>query len=275
MGKAHLNLRVASLLMMLILLYTVPILKVVLVDHFRFRGTYATALSVSEILSILYLLLSIAYRGHVEYNMEAVGLTSHYHTKKFCRRCNNFKPERAHHCSMCGHCIRKMDHHCFWINNCVNYDNQGHFIRFLFFSALANLLILLYTVVKSIGIFFYGHSLKNRGTYVIFVVSGMLSLAVFIMTIWFFYLQLKLAFVNMTFIEQLKQEDLRKVRGLDSFVSPYDRGVMNNLKDTLGSPYALFLIGPFGDGLRFVKTCSGNYWSNPHEYYSIEDAMIV
>jgi hypothetical protein len=29
-----------------------------------------------------------------------------------CGRCNCYKPERAHHCSTCGHCIRKMDHHC-------------------------------------------------------------------------------------------------------------------------------------------------------------------
>jgi ribosomal protein L40E len=32
--------------------------------------------------------------------------------KKFCRRCNAFKPIRAHHCSICGRCIVKMDHHC-------------------------------------------------------------------------------------------------------------------------------------------------------------------
>ena len=29
-----------------------------------------------------------------------------------CARCNCYKPERAHHCSTCGHCIRRMDHHC-------------------------------------------------------------------------------------------------------------------------------------------------------------------
>lgn len=32
--------------------------------------------------------------------------------RKFCRRCNAFKPQRAHHCSICGRCIVKMDHHC-------------------------------------------------------------------------------------------------------------------------------------------------------------------
>lgn len=32
--------------------------------------------------------------------------------KKYCRRCKAYKPQRAHHCSICGRCIVKMDHHC-------------------------------------------------------------------------------------------------------------------------------------------------------------------
>lgn len=31
---------------------------------------------------------------------------------RLCRRCNAFKPRRAHHCSVCRRCIIKMDHHC-------------------------------------------------------------------------------------------------------------------------------------------------------------------
>ena len=29
-----------------------------------------------------------------------------------CDKCNNWKPRRAHHCSLCGTCTLKMDHHC-------------------------------------------------------------------------------------------------------------------------------------------------------------------
>lgn len=31
---------------------------------------------------------------------------------RLCRRCKSFKPQRAHHCSLCKRCIIKMDHHC-------------------------------------------------------------------------------------------------------------------------------------------------------------------
>lgn len=52
--------------------------------------------------------------------------------EKYCRKCKNFKPERAHHCKTCNQCVLMMDHHCPWTMNCVGYFNFPHFIRFLF-----------------------------------------------------------------------------------------------------------------------------------------------
>jgi len=34
--------------------------------------------------------------------------------RRLCRRCNTFKPKRAHHCSICKRCIVKMDRKYFW-----------------------------------------------------------------------------------------------------------------------------------------------------------------
>eukprot|EP00667_Euglena_gracilis_P018872 EG_transcript_20115 len=50
---------------------------------------------------------------------------------RFCRKCNVFKPDRAHHCSDCNRCVLKMDHHCPWINNCVGFANHKFFLLFL------------------------------------------------------------------------------------------------------------------------------------------------
>lgn len=33
---------------------------------------------------------------------------------KWCTHCANWKPDRAHHCSSSGRCIKKMDHFCPW-----------------------------------------------------------------------------------------------------------------------------------------------------------------
>lgn len=33
---------------------------------------------------------------------------------ELCNKCNLMRPKRSHHCSRCGHCVRRMDHHCPW-----------------------------------------------------------------------------------------------------------------------------------------------------------------
>lgn len=53
------------------------------------------------------------------------------HWKKWCLKCEQYKPERAHHCRKCNRCVLKMDHHCPWTNNCVGHANTPHFVRFL------------------------------------------------------------------------------------------------------------------------------------------------
>jgi palmitoyltransferase len=52
---------------------------------------------------------------------------------RVCSRCDNHKPERAHHCSICNRCVIKMDHHCPWINNCVGLANHKFFVLFVMY----------------------------------------------------------------------------------------------------------------------------------------------
>ena len=50
---------------------------------------------------------------------------------RYCEKCQAVKPDRSHHCSVCGSCILKMDHHCPWVNNCVAFNNYKFFMLFL------------------------------------------------------------------------------------------------------------------------------------------------
>ena len=55
---------------------------------------------------------------------------------RYCAKCKEVKPPRAHHCQICNECILRMDHHCPWVGNCVGIRNHRYFIQFLFYTFL-------------------------------------------------------------------------------------------------------------------------------------------
>ena len=76
----------------------------------------------------------------INYNIQTNGNNSLLQDRNdlFCKKCNNPRPLRSHHCRICGKCTLKMDHHCHWIANCVGYFNQKNFYQFLFYSTFGD-----------------------------------------------------------------------------------------------------------------------------------------
>jgi palmitoyltransferase len=55
---------------------------------------------------------------------------------KWCHECANWKPDRTHHCSSSGRCVKKMDHFCPWVGGPVGENNFKYFIQFTGYTAL-------------------------------------------------------------------------------------------------------------------------------------------
>jgi hypothetical protein len=56
---------------------------------------------------------------------------------RYCKKCNDIKPPRTHHCSICGKCVMRMDHHCPWTGNCVGLKTHKYFMCFTFWTVIA------------------------------------------------------------------------------------------------------------------------------------------
>ncbi|EGG22480.1 cell cycle regulator with zn-finger domain protein [Cavenderia fasciculata] len=107
-----------------------------------FHSILATALTCLVLIS--YILVSSTSPGDFNdtlspsyYLLYPISSINSEEDKKFCTKCNQQKPERAHHCSSCKKCILRMDHHCLFIGNCVGLFNQKYFVLFLFYASLS------------------------------------------------------------------------------------------------------------------------------------------
>ncbi|KAI9811578.1 MAG: palmitoyltransferase pfa5, partial [Thelocarpon impressellum] len=55
---------------------------------------------------------------------------------RWCSWCLNWKPDRTHHCSEMGQCVRKMDHFCPWVGGIVSETSFKFFIQFVTYGGV-------------------------------------------------------------------------------------------------------------------------------------------
>lgn len=170
---------------------------------------------------------------------------------KQCAKCLYCRPERTHHCSVCGRCCLKYDHHCPWIGRCVGFYNQGYFLKFLLYGAVASFYSLLLSVI------IYGGNMSYLGECSLWVIVAICVLTIAQIfsdtyTVSMFYSTTCILTRNITTLE-------------DSFLpvdaareSLYDMGLRGNMHQVFGRALlpALLLpvrIVPVGDGMKFPK----------------------
>lgn len=203
----------------------------------------------SAALSVTYALLCLCYRGYVNAAPETNILSCA--NLKGCSICMRFKPERTHHCSRCRRCIKKMDHHCHWLGRCINYDNLGHFVRFLLFTCISNIVLLsinAYYIVDAV--LWTKHPVRIVNAAVA-VISTLIAVLLTSVTGLHCFSQFRMIAHNTTYIEVIQRRGFKYAK--DAYESAYDLGLYHNLVDVFGPPYFLFLGMPCGDGINFRR----------------------
>jgi len=169
---------------------------------------------------------------------------------RYCEKCSLIKPDRSHHCSVCGDCVLKMDHHCPWVNNCVAFNNYKFFVLFLLYG----LLYCLYVALSSLKYFIYFWTDSKdipggRGRFHIlflFFVASMFSISLCSLLGYHIHLVLK----NRTTLEAFRAPVFRHGPDKEGF----SLGKKGNFVEVFGDNWktSFFpVFSSFGDGLTY------------------------
>jgi len=150
---------------------------------------------------------------------------------RFCKRCERWKPERSHHCSVMGRCVLKMDHYCIWVVNCVGLLNYKFFLLFLVYTLLASLMAV--CVLAKPVIDFFNGKLRGPTAPVIFI-SAVTDAAFTASVAGFLVMHLQLLAANCTTIEMYEKDRIQPW--------PYNRGMRRNLAEVFGRSKLRWLL---------------------------------
>jgi hypothetical protein len=155
--------------------------------------------------------------------------------RRHCKWCLKFKPDRCHHCRICGTCVLRMDHHCPWIHNCVGFRNYKLFFLLVTYAELSLLLIcvtMFETVWWSTRV---DVSVLTMCT-LIFAETFAMFLAVLVGVFWMFHIWLvSKAMTTLEFCE-------KRLKDASYDSSRYSSGVYANFCAALGPWPALWLF---------------------------------
>ncbi|KAK6251191.1 Palmitoyltransferase [Theobroma cacao] len=183
-------------------------------------------------------------------NQSAVSGDSPNQDIRFCRKCNQFKPPRTHHCSVCKRCILKMDHHCVWVVNCVGALNYKYFLLFLFYTFLGATLSSLSLLRVFIEFFNDGEIAETPGTLAATFITFVLNIAFALSILGFLIMHITLVGANTTTIEAYEKKTTPKWR--------YDLGWKKNFEQVFGTEKKFWFIPAYSEeDLRCMPSLQG------------------
>lgn len=168
---------------------------------------------------------------------------------RVCEKCRMIKPDRAHHCSVCGKCVLKMDHHCPWVNNCVSFSNYKFFILFLGYALVYCIFIALTALQYFIK--FWTNNLKGYGKFhILFLFFVAVMFAISLISLFGFHCYLVI--VNRSTLESFRPPVFRM--GPDK--NGFSIGRYQNFIQVFGNDKVKWFLPvhtSLGDGVAFPQ----------------------
>merc|ERR1712130_878862 len=166
-------------------------------------------------------------------------------TDRYCATCWVYKPYRSKHCSDCGCCVLKLDHHCPFTGNCVAVNNLHYFyvgqtlyvvveLAWLWLCYQYGLLQPLAPETGAWAMFFF---LSTAAPFLWATVCWYLFHACWMFPLWL--VQSYQVATNLTTNEQWNKERYTYLKDPNTgvFYNPFDRGVVENIKEAFVCPY--------------------------------------
>uniref|UniRef100_A0A5S6QJC0 Palmitoyltransferase n=1 Tax=Trichuris muris TaxID=70415 RepID=A0A5S6QJC0_TRIMR len=171
---------------------------------------------------------------------------------RVCDKCYFIKPDRCHHCSVCGTCLLKMDHHCPWVNNCVHFGNYKFFIQFLGYAWLLCLFIALTDLKHFIAFWMVENRMqKNTQFHIMFLFFVACMFFISVSSLLFYHLWLTSK--NRTTLEAFRAPVFTHGPNKNGF----NYGTVRNFQEVFGKRPILWFLPVYtslGDGVTFEPT---------------------
>ncbi|CAC5414537.1 unnamed protein product [Mytilus coruscus] len=173
---------------------------------------------------------------------------THAGSARYCEKCKCIKPDRAHHCSVCGQCVLKMDHHCPWVNNCVGFTNYKYFVLFLGYGLLYCLFIAFTSLNYFIEFWTGGSSKEAVKFHVLFVFFVAMMFGISLISLFGYHIYLTCS--NRSTLESFRSPIFQT--GADK--NGFSLGKLNNFKEVFGERKLFWFLPIFSsdrDGVSF------------------------
>lgn len=154
---------------------------------------------------------------------------------RYCKKCRAWKPPRAHHCSVLGHCVLKMDHYCIWMVNTIGLLNYKSFLLFLIYTFVSTAIASCILASAFIQFLQAPPQHSGLGRPVALFLAFVVDVAFVLSVAGFLAIHARLLTRNMTTIEHFEKD-------LPPGGWPFDRGWRGNLVQVFGRGWMRWVV---------------------------------